>query len=68
MFSSISRFWLIWQCFCFLVGGQGVVMSEEELELVVQTGNFVTPPKEDGTPGEWKVTQEWKIKAGATIT
>jgi hypothetical protein len=43
-------------------------MSEEELELVVQTGNFVTPPKEDGTPGEWKVTQEWKIKAGATIT
>ncbi len=42
--------------------------QEQDLDLVVQTGNFVTPPNENGTPGEWKVSQEWRIKAGSGLT
>jgi hypothetical protein len=39
-----------------------------EYEVVVQTGNFVKPPQENGTPGEWAVTQEWKVKVSSTLT
>jgi hypothetical protein len=52
----------------FLLLQAFVEMSEVEIELIVQTGNFVTPPKEDGTSGEWKVTQEWTIKASSSLT
>jgi hypothetical protein len=36
--------------------------------VVVQTGNFVKPPQENGAPGEWAVTQEWKVKVSSTLT
>ena len=36
--------------------------------MVVQTGNLVEPPKEDGTPGKWAVTQEWKMKVSSALT
>lgn len=44
-------------------------MSDDvSVSVTVQTGNLVTPPKEDGTPGEWAVTQEWKLSLPSSLT